>query len=96
MGVGSSGMGWVSQRAALRELTWWSYFQAFGQSFLQPDIHLFKQNLFYLETLNTKQKLYHKVSASLSQKESFIQVFLRFLAGEWDGEEVGTWAAPGA
>ncbi|XP_068003431.1 exportin-6 isoform X2 [Melanerpes formicivorus] len=34
--------------------------QAFGQSFLQPDIHLFKQNLFYLETLNTKQKLYHK------------------------------------
>lgn len=39
--------------------------QAFGQSFLQPDIHLFKQNLFYLETLNTKQKLYHKVSARL-------------------------------
>lgn len=44
-------------------IEWWSYFleQAFGQSFLQPDIHLFKQNLFYLETLNTKQKLYHKV-----------------------------------
>lgn len=38
--------------------------QAFGQSFLQPDIHLFKQNLFYLETLNTKQKLYHKVGPS--------------------------------
>lgn len=43
--------------------------QAFGQSFLQPDIHLFKQNLFYLETLNTKQKLYHKVSALLSWKD---------------------------
>nr|XP_021491599.1 exportin-6 [Meriones unguiculatus] len=42
--------------------------QAFGQSFLQPDIHLFKQNLFYLETLNTKQKLYHKVSALLPGK----------------------------
>lgn len=39
--------------------------QAFGQSFLQPDIHLFKQNLFYLETLNSKQKLYHKVSTHL-------------------------------
>lgn len=41
--------------------------QAFGQSFLQPDIHLFKQNLFYLETLNTKQKLYHKVGLSFYQ-----------------------------
>ncbi|MGH0115379.1 UNVERIFIED_CONTAM: hypothetical protein FKN15_000014, partial [Acipenser sinensis] len=36
--------------------------QAFGQSFLQPDIHIFKQNLSYLESLNSKQKLYHKVS----------------------------------
>lgn len=71
----------------LRELRKrWSYFQAFGQSFLQPDIHLFKQNLFYLETLNTKQKLYHKVSAPLSQKESFIRVPLRFLTGDHDGE----------
>ncbi|CAI9592094.1 unnamed protein product [Staurois parvus] len=38
--------------------------QAFGQSFLQPDIHLFKQNLGYLETLNSKHKLYHKVRCS--------------------------------
>ncbi|TSK87535.1 Exportin-6 [Bagarius yarrelli] len=34
--------------------------QAFGQSFLQPDIHIFKQNLSYLEILNTKHKLYHR------------------------------------
>lgn len=37
-------------------------FQAFGQSFLQPDIHIFKQNLSYLESLNSKHKLYHRVS----------------------------------
>uniref|UniRef100_A0A8C8I0A9 Importin N-terminal domain-containing protein n=1 Tax=Oncorhynchus tshawytscha TaxID=74940 RepID=A0A8C8I0A9_ONCTS len=34
--------------------------QAFGQSFLQPDIHIFKQNLSYLESLNSKHKLYHR------------------------------------
>ncbi|KAF6128214.1 exportin 6 [Phyllostomus discolor] len=53
--------------------------QAFGQSFLQPDIHLFKQNLFYLETLNTKQKLYHKVlvhkSHDLLQEEIGIAIY---------------------
>ena len=36
--------------------------QAFGQSFLQPDIHIFKQNVCYLEALNSKHKLYHRVS----------------------------------
>ena len=35
---------------------------AFGQSFLQPDIVVFKQNLITLEKLNEKWKLYHKVS----------------------------------
>ena len=35
---------------------------AFGQSFLQPDIAVFKQNLLTLEALNEKWKLYHKVS----------------------------------
>ena len=34
---------------------------AFGQSFLQPDIAVFKQNLLTLEALNEKWKLYHKV-----------------------------------
>lgn len=35
--------------------------QAFGQSFLQTDITIFKQNLLALESLNSKYKLYHKV-----------------------------------
>ena len=35
--------------------------QAFGQSFLQPDITVFKQNLEALENLNSKCKLYQKV-----------------------------------
>ena len=35
--------------------------QAFGQSFMQPDITVFKQNLITLEELNEKWKLYQKV-----------------------------------
>ncbi|ETE70193.1 Exportin-6 [Ophiophagus hannah] len=52
---------------------------AFGQSFLQPDIHLFKQNLFYLETLNTKQKLYHKKLFQASMLFQFMNVLLQVL-----------------
>lgn len=37
------------------------FLQAFGQSFLQKDISLFRQNLSSLETLNKKHKLYSKV-----------------------------------
>jgi len=39
--------------------------QAFGQSFLQPDISIFKQNLEALESLNAKWKLYHKATNNL-------------------------------
>ncbi|XP_058296353.1 exportin-6 [Hylobates moloch] len=53
--------------------------QAFGQSFLQPDIHLFKQNLFYLETLNTKQKLYHKKIFRTAMLFQFVNVLLQVL-----------------
>ncbi|XP_041363102.1 exportin-6-like isoform X2 [Gigantopelta aegis] len=35
--------------------------QAYGQSFLQSDITVFKQNLESLEIMNSKWKLYHKV-----------------------------------
>uniref|UniRef100_A0A3B3UCB3 Exportin 6 n=1 Tax=Poecilia latipinna TaxID=48699 RepID=A0A3B3UCB3_9TELE len=42
--------------------------QAFGQSFLQTDIHIFKQNLSYLESLNSKHKLYHRVSPAFLPK----------------------------
>ncbi|XP_054991148.1 exportin-6 isoform X3 [Sorex araneus] len=53
--------------------------QAFGQSFLQPDIHLFKQNLFYLETLNSKQKLYHKKLFRTAMLFQFVSVLLQVL-----------------
>ncbi|ERE71046.1 exportin-6-like protein [Cricetulus griseus] len=53
--------------------------QAFGQSFLQPDIHLFKQNLFYLETLNSKQKLYHKKIFRTTMLFQFVNVLLQVL-----------------
>ncbi len=36
--------------------------QCFGASFLQSDLAVFKQNLTALESLNTKHKLYSRVS----------------------------------
>ncbi|XP_021575052.1 exportin-6 [Carlito syrichta] len=53
--------------------------QAFEQSFLQPDIHLFKQNLFYLETLNINQKLYHKKIFRTTMPFQFVNVLLQVL-----------------
>ncbi|KAJ8284173.1 hypothetical protein COCON_G00030230 [Conger conger] len=53
--------------------------QAFGQSFLQPDIHIFKQNLFYLESLNSKHKLYHKKLFCSTMLFHFINVLLQVL-----------------
>jgi len=37
--------------------------QAFGESFLQPDISIFRQNLHALESLNSLHHLYSKVGA---------------------------------
>ena len=34
--------------------------QAFGQSFLQPDLNIFRQNVTALENLNAKWKLFSK------------------------------------
>ncbi|KAM4631697.1 exportin-6 isoform 1-T1 [Discoglossus pictus] len=53
--------------------------QAFGQSFLQPDIHIFKQNLSYLETLNSKHKLYHKKLFRSVMLHQFVSVLLQVL-----------------
>ncbi|KAK5856463.1 hypothetical protein PBY51_008055 [Eleginops maclovinus] len=53
--------------------------QAFGQSFLQPDIHIFKQNLLYLESLNSKHKLYHRKLFRTSMLFHFINVLLQVL-----------------
>uniref|UniRef100_A0A8C7FI75 Exportin 6 n=1 Tax=Oncorhynchus kisutch TaxID=8019 RepID=A0A8C7FI75_ONCKI len=53
--------------------------QAFGQSFLQPDIHIFKQNLSYLESLNSKHKLYHRKLFRTSMLFHFINVLLQVL-----------------
>lgn len=56
--------------------------QAFGQSFLQPDITIFKQNLDALEDLNRKQKLYEKIYKLLSEENilfQFVNVLLQAL-----------------
>lgn len=51
---------------------------SYGQSFLLPDIAIFKQNLEALETLNSKWKLYHKVSLFVLIEVVQLQHFLRF------------------
>ncbi|XP_066990340.1 exportin-6 isoform X2 [Macrobrachium rosenbergii] len=53
--------------------------QAFGQSFMQPDITIFKQNLEALESLNSKYKLYHKAVFRNSMLGHFITVLLQVL-----------------
>ncbi|GFQ82242.1 exportin-6 [Trichonephila clavata] len=53
--------------------------EAYGQSFLQPDINLFKQNLLSLETLNNKWKLYYKGYFKNIMLFQFISVLLNAL-----------------
>lgn len=53
--------------------------QAFGQSFLQPDITIFKQNLEALENLNSKCKLYQKMIFKNSMLLQFVNVLLQAL-----------------
>ncbi|XP_069961289.1 exportin-6 isoform X1 [Cherax quadricarinatus] len=53
--------------------------QAFGQSFMQPDITIFKHNLEALESLNSKYKLYHKGVFRNSMLGQFITVLLQVL-----------------
>lgn len=42
-----------------------SILNAFGQSLLQSDINVFRQNLHSLEVLNNRWKLYHKVCSKI-------------------------------
>ncbi|MPC08061.1 exportin-6-like [Portunus trituberculatus] len=53
--------------------------QAFGQSFMQPDITIFKHNLEAMESLNSKYKLYHKGVFRNSLLVHFITVLLQVL-----------------
>ena len=47
--------------------------EAIGQSFLQPDINVFKLNLATLQMLNTKWKLFHKVRFEVWGKRGSLQ-----------------------
>ncbi|XP_041473600.1 exportin-6-like [Lytechinus variegatus] len=53
--------------------------QAFGQSFLQPDISIFRQNLEALEILNAKLKLYQKKIFKTMMLLPFMNVLLQAL-----------------
>uniref|UniRef100_A0A2C9JQK7 Exportin-1/Importin-beta-like domain-containing protein n=1 Tax=Biomphalaria glabrata TaxID=6526 RepID=A0A2C9JQK7_BIOGL len=54
-------------------------FQAYGQSFLQTDISLFKQNLESLEALHFKWKLYNKKIFSEVMSHQFLKVLMQVL-----------------
>ncbi|KAG7459781.1 hypothetical protein MATL_G00214320 [Megalops atlanticus] len=69
----------VSEEPMENEAQFIAAMQAFGQSFLQPDIHIFKQNLSYLESLNSKHKLYHKKMFRTTMLFHFINVLLQVL-----------------
>ena len=56
-----------------------SILHAFGQSFLQPDISVFKQNLAALEDINSKWKLYHKPVFTQHLIVQFLTVLLQVL-----------------
>ncbi|XP_064607184.1 exportin-6-like [Liolophura sinensis] len=53
--------------------------QSFGQSFLQPDIAIFKQNLESLENLNEKWKLYQKKLFREQMLSQFLSVLIQVL-----------------
>eukprot|EP00117_Sycon_ciliatum_P039236 scpid11660/ scgid0521/ Exportin-6-B len=53
--------------------------QAFGHSFLQPDINIFKKNLQTMEDLNEKCKLYDKELFRQMMLTQFINVLLQVL-----------------
>ncbi|XP_071749050.1 exportin-6-A isoform X2 [Lepeophtheirus salmonis] len=53
--------------------------EAFGRSFLQPDISVFKQNLLNLEKLHNKWKLYEKEVFMESLITQFLTVLLQVL-----------------
>jgi len=58
---------------------------AFGQSFLQSDITVFRQNLLALEDLNNKQKLYSKLHGTLREEGvlfQFINVLIQTLVNK--------------
>ena len=53
----------------------WLFLQCFGASFLQSDLAVFKQNLTALESLNTKHKLYSRVSNTHTHTHCF-EIFI--------------------
>ena len=57
-----------------------SVLKAIGQSFLEPDIAIFKQNVEALEHLNAKWKLYHKVVFVQNLLAEFLSVLLQVMA----------------
>jgi hypothetical protein len=48
--------------------------EAYGQSFMQPDISVFQQNLAALEAVNSKWKLFQKVCIRIFTGFSFIAI----------------------
>ena len=68
-------------------------FKAFGQSFLQPDIAVFGQNVAAMEHLNSKWRLYSKAVFKQTLLAEFLSVFLQALISKSHNllkEEIGS------
>ena len=68
-------------------------FKAFGQSFLQPDIGVFGQNVAAMEHLNSKWRLYSKAVFKQTLLAEFLSVFLQALISKSHNllkEEIGS------
>ncbi|KAJ1530853.1 hypothetical protein ONE63_005696 [Megalurothrips usitatus] len=59
-----------------------SILNAFGQSLLQSDINVFRQNLHNLEVLNSRWKLYHKAEFCEGLLPRFLSVLLETLVNK--------------
>ncbi|CAL4098469.1 unnamed protein product, partial [Meganyctiphanes norvegica] len=72
--LGAANMDYVENEAQFIQIM-----QALGQSFMQPDISIFKHNLETMESLNSKYKLYHRAVFRNSMLGQFITVLLQVL-----------------
>ena len=66
--------------------------QAFGQSFLQSDIEVFRHNLEALENLNETKKLYTKVRESEFVEQAVTR--MQFSASRGDDSSISVMGAP--
>ncbi len=67
------------QEEVLNRAEFLALMEAYGRSFLQPDIAVFQQNLAALEEVNRKWRLFHKKAFTEAMTAQFLTVLLQAL-----------------